>query len=212
MPKLLDLVGHRYGKLTVVARLPKIGSKYLCACKCDCGNDTEVQTGNLRSGHTTSCGKCAGHGEAGTSTGTETHEWLAWKGMKDRCSASNPARKWYFDKGIKVCEAWLDYLTFLADIGRAPTPKHTVDRIDGNKGYEPGNVRWATQKEQHNNKSSNRWFEFRGDRLTMVMMAEKYGMSRNAFYARLKMGWSLEDALTKPLDMRRVKPRKNKKC
>ena len=78
-------------------------------------------------------------------------EWIAWRAMLQRCTLPH-WQKWYADRGIRVCARWLGYRNFLADVGRKPSPKHTLDRIDNDKGYEPGNCRWATWKEQRANR------------------------------------------------------------
>lgn len=83
-------------------------------------------------------------------------EYRAWKAMKQRCSDYTKRFKRYKGRGIKVCDRWIDsYQNFLEDIGRSPSDRLTLDRINNDKDYEPGNCRWATYKEQANNKSNN---------------------------------------------------------
>jgi hypothetical protein len=101
-------------------------------------------------------------------------------------------------KGISVCQRWqTDFLTFLADMGQRPSPEHSIERIDGKKGYEPGNCRWATAKEQARNKCNNRIIEFRGEKRCLAEWAEILGLSYSCLKIRLKK-WSIERAFTTP--------------
>ena len=147
-------VGEEFGRWVVIALPP--GRK--AVCKCRCGAERLVYRSNLRSGVSLSCGCLANEITAARNT---THgepqnspEYMAWANMRQRCSNQNREDyERYGARGIAVCEEWLhDFPGFLAHIGRRPGPGYSIDRIDNERGYEPGNVRWATAKEQAANR------------------------------------------------------------
>lgn len=146
------------------------------------------------------------HGDASNITG-KAPEYRIWEGMKRRCL--NPNMTGYSDyggKGITVCKEWQEsYEIFLKDMGRKPSPKHTIERINSKGNYEPTNCKWATPKEQANNRKNNRRLKYHGESRTMTQWSELYNMPKTTLYNRLKRGWSIEDALTKPIDVRRRK-------
>lgn len=131
----------------------------------------------------------------------KTAEYHAWLGMKSRCTwapGANYAR--YGGRGISVCERWSgSFEAFLADMGRKPSPGHTLERIDNDGNYEPGNCRWATRSEQNANTSLSRRLTFRGETLTLRGWAMRLGVKREALKKRLRLGWSVEDALGTPV-------------
>ncbi len=201
-----DEVGRKYGRLTVVSRAPNDGGhnrRWLC--RCDCGTTSTVREGRLRNGQTKSCGclipelnrkKLLIHGERNP----RTKEYIAWLGMKSRCYY--PQGKYYKNyggRGITVCGRWLDsYLDFLADVGRAPSPAHTLDRKDNNGNYEPSNVRWATRAQQSNNTRRNHLIRIGDKRLILQEWANESGIDRRVISRRLKRGWSPDRAVYEP--------------
>lgn len=109
-------------------------------------------------------------------------------------------------KGIKVCSSWRKFENFFKDMGKKPTPQHSLDRINNAGNYEPGNCRWATRFEQANNKDNNRYLEINGERLTIANAARKFGLRPTRVVNRLWSGWTVKEALTIPLGNKRKKP------
>lgn len=129
-----------------------------------------------------------------------TTEYRTWTHIKQRCHKESNNRYYnYGAKGIVVCERWRDsYKNFLEDMGRKPTPKHTIDRIDNMGNYEPSNCRWATKKEQAQNTSLNRNVELNGETHCVSEWARRKGMSVRTLCYRLDAGWTVQEALEYP--------------
>lgn len=136
-------------------------------------------------------------------------EYRAWQQMRLRCTDPKHAA-WpsYGGRGITVCERWLDDpAAFIADVGPKPSPKHEIDRIDNDRGYEPGNVRWATRSQNGRNRRSSRILEYRGERRALVEWCELLNLPTDTVSKRLAAGWSVEKALSSPRMNRGPKPR-----
>jgi hypothetical protein len=123
--------------------------------------------------------------------------------MIERCVSTSKDRERYYDRGIRVCAEWLGkagFLRFYEDMGPRPSTRHQIDRQDNNLGYSKDNCRWATVREQAQNRRSNVMVEFRGERKVLAEWARQMGVSRQALRYRLRHGWSVERALTVPMD------------
>lgn len=205
----VDLTGRVFGRYTVEGDPRRAHQRETTwACVCSCGTRTRVSSHCLTAGLSRSCGCLAAevtgdrsrtHGESGHDK--RAAEYRVWLGMKGRClNPKSPGYPGYGGRGITMCARWQgSYETFLADMGRRPSPKHSLDRIDNDKGYEPGNCRWATQREQERNKRSNRRVTFRGKTQTVTEWAEETGINFHTIKGRLNRGWSPEKALTTPV-------------
>lgn len=193
--------GERFGRLTVLKEADKRPSsrKICCLCKCDCGTEVVVAQASLRSGNTKSCG-CLRIDRITKHGGARNYAYQSWRSMKNRCLEPK-YKKWvdYGGRGIKICDRWMDFTLFLADMGERP-PGLSLERIDNNGDYTPDNCRWATATEQSNNRRSNRVIEFNGEKMNMLQWAVKLGMNYGTLQTRIKNpNWSIEKALTTPV-------------
>lgn len=199
--RFIDMTGQRYGRLTVLEYL-RGPARWLC--QCECGGTSEVRRCHLVGGQTTSCGcymqECRSISGRSHGCSHGSAEYKSWLTMRKRCSDPKHTKYAYYGgRGVVVCAEWQhDFLAFFEHIGPKPTPKHQVDRIDGSKGYEPGNVRWATAKQQCRNTSRNVWLEVGGERRCMSEWAEIRGVSVQTIWSRLKRGWTPERAVNTP--------------
>lgn len=203
----LNLTGMRFGKLSVIERQDAevIGSgnnkrkvSISWSCVCDCGNYKKVIASQLSGGHVKSCGclrrqhpgpKTA-HGETGSSK-----EYVAWRAMKSRCYYTKCRQyKYYGGRGVSVCDRWINsYENFLFDMGRAPSPSHSLDRYPNNSGnYEPGNCRWATIDQQNNNRRRSILLECGGITLSVSQWSKRLNITRRVLDRKLKNGNSIE--------------------
>jgi len=195
-----DLSGRRFGRLTAVSPSESKNGLSAWLCICDCGKETRPTSGSLVSGNTKSCG-CLGrenatravtkHGE------TKTPEYAAWLNAKARCYSPTSTRySRYGGRGIGMCSEWRsNYMAFLSDMGRRPSPKHSLDRIDVNANYSAGNCRWVTIDVQSRNRTSNVWIEVDGQRMTVTDAAQKLGLPYQKLARRIRDGWSVERAI-----------------
>lgn len=215
-PRSVDLTGHAFGRLLVLERAPRegasTGARWFCCCSC--GNKTVTPGRHLRIGKARSCGcyqkevasetaKTMGSGSithGDTINGVPTPEYQAWNAMLNRCRNENVACfPEYGGRGIKVCDQWHHYENFIADMGRRPSPKHSLDRYPNNDGdYEPANCRWATKAEQEYNKRSTKWIEYQGRRITLLEASKISGVGVDGLRRRINRGWSSSRAIETP--------------
>jgi hypothetical protein len=155
MPKI-DLTGQRFGLLIALKESGQ--NKWRCVtwlCRCDCGSEVIVPSGNLRTGNSHSCG-CQKGGVTHRHSRVGSLTYQSWDAMLQRCTNPNTINyKTYGARGITVCERWRKFENFLADMGER-TAGLTLDRINNDQGYSPSNCRWATRAEQDKNKSKHR--------------------------------------------------------
>jgi len=205
-----DLTGLKFGRLSVIKKCgkDKFGN-FMWLCLCKCGGKIEVNTSRLTQGITKSCG-CL-RSEYVTKKDTKhnlcNHKlYRVWSGMKERClSSNNKEYKDYGGRGIKICDEWLhDFLTFYNwCISNGYLEGLSIDRINNDGNYEPSNCRFADRKTQNNNKSNCRIIIFNGESKDLQQWCESTGINRYTLKSRLKRGWSVENALTTPVPLKK---------
>lgn len=198
-----DLSGHRFGRLTVLARAENSrNGDAQWRCQCDCGAQTTATTSNLRSGNTSSCGCFRAEKKRLTATthgGVGTRVYSVWKSMIQRCTnPNNPRWASYGGRGITVCVAWQTFENFRRDMGDPPAGA-SIDRIDNDRGYEPGNCEWSTGQDQNRNKRSNRQITYQGRTQPLAAWCEDLGLPYFTVHSRLRHGWSVERAFSTPV-------------
>lgn len=169
-------------------------------CRCDCGVEKRIRIDHLKSGAVISCG-CIGKKNSALAKikhgMSNTRVFKIWAGILDRCKNDRSGN--YGKRGIQVCERWNTFENFYDDMGNPPTNKHSIDRIDVNGNYEPGNCRWATPQEQNTNKRNNTILLLNGERKTISEWSKSTGIKPSTICVRLyALGWSVEKALTVP--------------
>jgi hypothetical protein len=201
MSRIIEVPGTRYGRWVVLGPATNAtDGRTRWMCRCACGTERPVQSNNLRSGKSTSCG-CAnigpvthGHSRGGKLTDT----YKTWSGMLDRCTRENSRPYAYYGgRGIQVCARWQSFDNFLADMGERP-PGMSIDRIDNDGDYEPGNVRWANPTQQSRNRRYNVVLEFQGTSRCVQEWAEHLGVRAKMLLWRFHRGWPVERILTTP--------------
>ncbi len=188
-----SLLGQVFGKLTAVryagSRSGNGGARWVC--RCECGREVACAANNLRRGRKTHCG-CSRKEKL-----SRTPEWYSWASMISRCyylKDKEYAR--YGGKSVVVCERWKTFVNFLADMGKRPSPTHSLDRFpDGKGNYEPGNCRWATPKQQAKNRTSSRPITIGGVTRSIHEWSEASGVKYQTIWSRLQEGLSGEELL-----------------
>ena len=204
--KLIDLTGRQFGRLVVLARAENGRTRHpRWLCRCSCGNEKPVLGDHLKAGKIVSCGCYAADVNRATKKThgkTNTPTYITWQAMKARCfSPSRENYAHYGGAGISICERWMMFENFLADIGERPRGK-TLDRIDPSGEYSPENCRWASQVEQCNNKRGSVRYEAFGRRQTIAEWSRESGLSRAVIRRRLDIhGMPMEQALSQSSGM-----------
>lgn len=215
MRPVLVQPGDKWSNWTILAEIRGkdfgTGKIRLFKCRCVCGAVRTMRLSNLRFKQSKNCRKCRPgnrltHGLYGTP------EYRAWRGMRNRCLNPNePAWKDYGGRGIKVAKRWNDFTNFLSDVGQRPGPGYTLDRFPDNDGdYKPGNVRWATHKQQANNRRNTIRLEFEGQIRSVGEWADLLQINLVTLWVRLyKYNWSIERALTEPVQYKKKYQRRS---
>jgi hypothetical protein len=209
MGQIIDIVGRKFGRLTVKSRAGLVTRGMTWVCECECGSTVTALGADLRGGNTKSCGCLQREAAANTGRASRTHghtvgartpEYISWVSMWSRCTDPKATGyENYGGRGITVCERWKSFENFLSDMG--PRPKGmTLDRERVNEGYKPSNCRWATDLEQSNNARQVVYLTLGEKTMSKSAWARETGISLPTLNSRLKKGWSVEKALTEPVD------------
>ena len=193
----MDLKGQKFGRWTVLEEVGRSHGSVLWRCRCDCGTVRDVPSNALRTGNSVSCGcynreVITTHGKSKT-----TNVYHVWQCMKDRCLNPNSQEaKHYIDRGIKVCDEWLDFENFYEwAMANGYKEGLSLDRIDNDGNYEPSNCRWATAKQQCRNRSNNYILTVNGESHCISEWAEIVGIKPTTIHTRKRRGWTDEEAI-----------------
>ena len=202
MPKRIDLTGQTFNRLTVIGYAgPDTTGRATWHCRCACGGEKIAKAHELKRGNTASCG-CLAQEQRQAAAQSRCHdysranwpcEYRSWESMLARCTDSrNPGYANYGGRGITVCDRWMaSFRSFAEDMGPAPSGG-SIERTDNNQGYSPENCRWATRKEQANNRRTNRLLTWQGKTQTVSQWAEELGLVRQRIYHQLRAGIAIE--------------------
>lgn len=206
MKRSLDISGQKFGRWTVLRQCEEyFGKSARFLCRCDCRNERVVMAQSLRNGRSPSCGclsvEFISQNKIAKKHGMcKTRVYRIWCAMRTCCTNPNfPMYNYYGGRGIKICDRWLKFENFYADMGEPTTDKHTLERKNSNGNYEPSNCKWATRKEQGNNTRHNRFIEFNGKIKTLAQWSDDYHIKQSTLSDRLKSGWPFVDAVTLPI-------------
>lgn len=193
---------HRIGKIinniTVVEFVSRDSKHRVYIFRCHCGKLFKTQFNNVRKGNTKSCG-CIKKEKCFKTHGLSSSKvYNVWRGIKSRCNIpTHISYKNYGGRGIKVCDRWLKFENFIADMG-IPTGKVDIDRIDNDGDYCPENCRWASRQENCDNKRTSKKYKIDGQLMSSHQVSEIYNINKKCFVKRVRMGWEPEKAAKTP--------------
>lgn len=212
--QVVRLTGKRFGSLVVVSRAGRMKRYITWLCHCDCGTDLEVNGRYLRRGKRKNCGNESHKVERPVPlTAQYKSEYQSWTNMRARClDPKNHKYPIYGARGITICDRWSEFKNFMLDMGRKPDPKFTIERENVNGNYEPTNCSWISRKDQGRNKRTSVFVTYQGKKMLLIDLVEELQLSRQLVYERLKLGWTLAQAIALPVSNRgRKRGGKNKK-
>lgn len=216
---MIDLAGRRFGFLLVLAECGRDKKRggVLWKCRCDCGQVHIAKSHHLRQGRVRSCG-CKHNELVGLAQTTHGHtrgrkvsaEYAIWSSMLARCeNPKSVSFVRYGARGITVCKRWHKFENFFADMGPRPSAQHSLERRRNGKGYSASNCVWVTRIVQANNCRTNRRLTFQCKTRTLANWSREVGVGVSTIWLRLKLGWTVAEALTIPVDRKRTcRPRR----
>jgi len=204
-----EFIGQKFNKLTIISNKFTCNKKTYVNAICECGNVKKYRLDGIKSGHAKSCGciallwaKNLAKQVLTTHNMSRSSEYIIYADIKKRCY-NNKYKDFenYGGRGIKVCDRWLKgFENFYKDMGDRPTLNHSIDRIDVNGNYEPLNCRWATQKEQCNNKRNNKKVILNGVEIKLNEYCDKNNLNYQIISSRINSGWSVEKSFLEPMN------------
>jgi hypothetical protein len=196
-------IGKRFGRVVVASHSRPEGRSSVVDGRCDCGDVRPYFITNIARQAEPMCPPCREKSRPAKGQSGKHPLFNIWKAMIQRCENPNHTHyASYGGRGVVVCERWRnDFEAFAADMGDRPSPRHTIDRMNNQKGYQPGNVRWATPYQQLNNTRRTVYVEWQGKRITLSDAAEISGVDRATIAWRVNRGWSMEKIMTTPSTM-----------
>lgn len=207
MAKPIDLTGRTFGRLTALEHVGTHRKGRVWRCSCECGAYHDAVSGRLLNGWTRSCGclssdhgRSLGFASATHGLSHKSSEYNIWSGMKARCLNPKTASfKRYGGRGISISQRWVDsFQNFLTDMGERPGPEYSLDRIDANGDYCPENCRWATQRDQQNNRTNNNIVTALGRSMSTARWEEVTGIRALTIRNRISAGWEPDEAVSRP--------------
>jgi len=214
MPKKIELkeiIGVKFGKLTPITEIEKRKGVRVFLCECDCGRTAEPTLHGLRRGNSKSCGceRIKNVRDANSTHGLSNHKlFKTWKGARDRChNESDPSYKNYGKRGVKMFSQWIqspkEFINWVEqNLGEKPKGA-TLDRCDNGRGYEPGNIRWASTMEQVLNRRSTVNINHNGITMSQAHWCDALNFPRCTIAQRIRRGWDIKKALDTPLRVKR---------
>ncbi len=196
---------NRFGLLTLMHEIERRRSQRYFMCRCDCGTEKPVRLTHLTGGKIISCG-CEAlrrvrarvgvmHQANVTHGASDTRAYVIWHAMKGRClNPNNPAYASYGGRGIAICKRWMKFTNFLADMGQPPDG-HEIERINNAKGYKLSNCKWATRREQQNNRRANVLLTHDGKTMTIAEWSRFLSFPDKTIRSRIDAGMSTAEAL-----------------
>lgn len=199
---MINLIGKRFHKMSVLKRAPNRGIRVFWLCRCDCGRQKEIWSASLKTGATQSCGcqRSEANKKRATHGMSRTRLFGVWTGMINRCHhPKTVGYKNYGARGIKVCKRWKKFINFHSDMSSTYKSGLQIERMDNNGNYCPKNCIWTTRDKQNRNKRNNRYLEFNGKKQTLSEWSRELGITLTGVINRITQGWSVERICTTPL-------------
>ena len=219
MSRFIDITGKKYNKLTVLSFYDIKDNKSRWLCQCDCGNKTIVKGTQLKNGKTKSCG-CLLHQKKYDKETEKKIKRLQhiYSQMKQRCyKIDNHIYKYYGGKGITICDEWLNNSNnfYKWALENGYDNNLTIERINVNGNYEPSNCKWITKTQQGYNKTNSKLYTIENETKCLSEWCKIYNIDYFLVRGRLKFGWNIKEALTKPIKEKyrnKLYKERNDKC